>query len=182
MDIISQKEINRAVAIIKKGGVVVYPTDTAYALGGFFDSPKTAAKILKIKERQDEKFTLIAASAAQVRKYFKLSPAENKLARKYWPGPLSLVVSDRFAVRVPDNALARQLAAKAGRPLIATSANISGTETLYGARPIIEQFKDKKNQPDLIIDAGPLKKIKTSTIVKVVGDILEVLRAGAIKL
>jgi len=182
MEIISKKDINSAVAILKRGGVVVYPTDTAYALGGIFNSRKVTAKILKIKRRKDDKFTLIAADIAQVKKFFKLNILQEKLAKKYWPGPFSLVISKRFAVRVPANAVARRLAKGAGRPLIATSANISGGRTLYDDRAIIKEFKDKKNQPDMILTAGKLKKIKTSTIVKVSRGKLMVLREGSIKI
>ncbi len=131
MEIIKEKNINKAIAFLKRGGVIVYPTDTAYGLGGFFNSRKVAAKILKIKKRKDEKFTLIAADLKQVNKYFKLNKLQLKLAKKYWPGPLSLVVSKKYAVRVPDNIIARKLARRAGRPLIATSANISGGRRLW---------------------------------------------------
>jgi len=182
MEIISKKDINSAVAILKRGGVVVYPTDTAYALGGIFNSRKVTARILKIKQRKDDKFTLIAADIVQVKKFFKLNILQEKLAKKYWPGPFSLVISKRFAVRVPANAVARRLAKGAGRPLIATSANISGGQTLYNDQAVIKEFKNKKNQPELILAAGKLANKKTSTIVKVYQNKIIVFRAGTVKL
>lgn len=178
---INNKNISQAVAILKNGGVIVYPTDTAYALGGIFDSKKVKQKILKIKNRQDDKFTLVASSFNQVNKYFKLNFLEKKIAKKYWPGPLSLVVSSKYSIRVPNNDLARKIARQVCKPLIATSANLTGKKTLYDSQAIIKEFLNKKNQPDLIIDAGRLKKIKTSTIVKVNPDSIDVIRAGAIK-
>src|SRR3989339_130107 len=112
--------IKKAVAVIKKNGVIVYPTDTAYALGGFFDSSAVARKILTIKQRTDRKFTLIAGNQKQVENFFKLSSLSKKITKQYWPGPLSLIVSRRFAVRVPKNRIAKLLAQRAGKPLIAT--------------------------------------------------------------
>lgn len=182
MLILTKNDLKKASAIIRRKGVIVYPTDTAYALGGFFDSPKVIKKIMKIKGRKDDKFTLIASSLYQVEKYFKLNPVEKKLAKKYWPGPLSLALTQKFAVRVPNNKTALALARSAGRPLIATSANLSGHQTLYDPKAIINEFANKKFQPDLIIDAGKLKKIKTSTIVKAKGEKIDLIRPGAIKL
>tara|TARA_Y100000310_G_scaffold324729_1_gene386983 strand:- start:494 stop:1105 length:612 start_codon:yes stop_codon:yes gene_type:complete len=191
--------IKKSVMILKRGGVIVYPTDTAYGLGGIYNSKQVISKILKIKRRKDKKFTIIAASTSQVQKYFKLNSIEKKLAKKYWPGPLSIVISDDYAVRVPKNDVARSLARRVGKPLIATSANISGKATLYDNQKIIKQFTNKKNprldsiasrrsgrqawqEPDLILDAGKLKKNKTSTIVKVLDQEIKIIRSGSISI
>ncbi len=181
MLILGKNDIKKAAAIIRCKGVIVYPTDTAYALGGFFDSPAVIKKIMKIKGRKDNKFTLVASSLNQVQKYFRLNAMEKRLAKKYWPGPLSLAINAKFAVRVPNNKLALDLAKKAGRPLIATSANLTGNKTIYSSGEVIKEFKNKKYQPDLIIDVGRLKKIKTSTIVKAKNGKMDLVRAGAIK-
>jgi tRNA threonylcarbamoyl adenosine modification protein (Sua5/YciO/YrdC/YwlC family) len=183
--------VHQAVATLKQGGVIVYPTDTAYALGGIFNSTKVTKKILKIKKRKDKKFTLIASSLTQVEKFFKLNSLQKKIAQKYWPGPLSIVGSSRFAIRVPKNKIAQALARQVGKPLIATSANLTGNQTLYESKKIIKQFsarggsaaggKNKKNQPDLIIDAGRLRKRRTSTVVLVEKGKIKVLRKGPVK-
>ena len=154
------KNIEKAVKIIKKGGIVVYPTDTAYAIGGKFNSPKVIKKILKIKKRKDSKFTLIASSLYQVEKYFKLNTYQKKAAKKYWPGPVSIIVNKQFAVRVPALKIARDLAKKSGVPLIATSANLSGQSTVYDPKKLkIKGF-------DYILDIGPLPKTKVSAIIE----------------
>ena len=171
--------MTEAVTVLRRGGVVVYPTDTAYALGGKFRSRSVQQKILRIKKRRDTKFTLIASSLRQVEKFFKLSAAQKKLAQRHWPGPLSIVVSTRFAVRVPSNSVARALARGAQQPLIATSANFSGEHTLYDAKKIIAQFSYEKHQPDLLINAGRLKKMKPSTVVKISAGQLVVVRKGS---
>lgn len=174
--------IDEAVSVLKHGGVIVYPTDTAYALGGIFNSQKVANKILKIKKRKDQKFTIIASSLSQVKKYFKLNSTQEKLGKQFWPGPLSIVVSKKFAVRVPDHKLAQALARQTGKPLIATSANLTGQTTLYDSQKIIKQFINAKNQPDLILDLGKLKKIKTSTVIEVEDEKVKILRSGAARI
>lgn len=191
----NQLGIKKAIAALKKGGVIVYPTDTAYALGGIFNSPKVIKIVLKIKKRADPKFTLVAANLKQVEKIFKLNILEKKLAKKYWPGPLSIVVSSRFSVRVPKNKIARLLALKTGKPLIATSANLSGAKTPYDSQKIIKAFKSKKTpassakkadsarqEPDLILDFGRLPKKPVSTIIRVKNKKIEIIRQGGIKI
>jgi len=182
--------VQQAVKVLKRGGVIIYPTDTAYALGGIFNSVKVVKKILKIKNRKDQKFTLVASSLRQVEKFFKLNSVQKKLAKKFWPGPLSIVVSGQFAVRVPRNKIAQSLARRAGKPIIATSANMSGRPTLYDSKKIVGQFQYKKNarlysarqKPDLLIDSGRLAQTKTSTVVAVVDSKIMILRAGAAKI
>lgn len=143
----NKKSILLAGRILRAGGVIVYPTDTAYALGGVFNSKKVSQRILRIKKRKDEKFTLIASSPNQVKKFFTLNQAQIRLVEKYWPGPLSLVVSKKYAVRVPDSAVARKLARLAGKPLIATSANIHGEKTPYSVKKIAESLSPSPVRP-----------------------------------
>ncbi|MBU0671286.1 L-threonylcarbamoyladenylate synthase [Patescibacteria group bacterium] len=154
-----QDPTQKAAEIIKNGGVVIYPTDTAYALGGLYDSPKAIKQILKLKNRKDEKFTLIASSLYQVEKYFKLDSCQKKIARKFWPGPVSIVVNDKFAVRVPANKTAIKLAKLVGKPIIATSLNISGQLPVYDLK------KCKICEKLFIINQGVLLKKPASAIV-----------------
>ena len=161
------------------GGVVVYPTDTTYALGGRYDVRAVARRVLQIKGRRDRKFTLVAASLRQVRRHFRLPPASLALARRHWPGPLSLVVSSRFAVRVPAHAVARRLAQLAGAPLIASSANRTGGNAPYRCSAVRSQFCGVL--PDLLLDGGTLPKRRPSTIVRVDGKgRIEIVRPGAV--
>jgi len=172
--------IRQAAAVLRRGGVIIYPTDTAYGLGGIFNSPSVVNKILKIKNRKDKKFILVASSLAQVQKFFKLNQVQRKLARRYWPGALSIVVSARFAVRVPDQPAVKRLCRLVGKPIIATSANISGEQTSYSSQKIINDFRFRRHQPDLLLAAGKLPKKKTSTVVKAVKDDFIILRPGSV--
>lgn len=177
---VTTETIAEAGALLRDGGVVVYPTDTAYALGGRFDLPVVHQRILEIKQRVDDKFTLICSSRAQVDQFFPLERVTQQLARRHWPGPLSIVVSDTAAVRVPDNDIARELVRLAGAPLIATSANISGQATLYSADTIAEKFSRVTAQPDIILDAGRLPMVPPSTIIRVDDGAITVIRSGPI--
>lgn len=173
-----KKDFIFAAKILKTGGVIVYPTDTAYALGCKFRNKLGIKTILKIKGRKDTKFTLIAASLQQVKKFFNLNSLQITLAKKYWPGPLSIVVNKKYAVRVPANEIARDLARKAGEPLIATSYNKSGApETYYLSKQMLNN-----QQPDFMINIGRLKKRPPSTIIKIQRDKVLILRQGPIKL
>lgn len=175
--------LQQAVSVLRASGVIVYPTDTAYALGGIFNRPEVIRQVLSVKgpaRRGNRKFTLIASSLAQVEKFFPMSPAQRKLARRFWPGPLSIAVNPKYAVRVPDCKIARELARRVGAPLIATSANRSGGATPYSITEVIRQLNGRP-QPDLLLDAGRLKKQKPSTVVRVDGrGKVEIIRAGAV--
>lgn len=178
---INKNTLKEAAAILKNSGVIVYPTDTAYALGGVFDSPKAIKKIFQIKKRKDKKFTLIASGIPQVKKFFTLRPEEERIVRRFWPGAVSLVVSGRYAVRVPKSRVARDLARLARRPIIATSANMSGRATSYSVAEVMRQFGKNNNVADLVLDGGKLKKIPPSTIVRVEKDgILQIVRDGPV--
>ena len=170
----------QVIEILKKGGVAVFPTDTAYALGGDFENPEVTFRILDIKGRTDKKFTLVAANLQQVQQFFSLEPKALKLAKKYWPGPLSLVVSDRFSIRVPAHDVPRQLAASLGKPLIATSANKRGQTEVY-TQAAAQQALGEHNV-DAWIDGGELVSRPVSTIVRVLGNQVKVIRQGSIHL
>ena len=180
---------------LRDGAVVVYPTDTAYALGCDATNAKAVAKIFKVKGRGAKKaLPMIVADIKMAKKFFHLETRHSRLATRYWPGPLSIILKSKTtiakkalskgtaAVRVPDSAIARTLSKYAGRPLIATSANISYQPTCYSIRSFTEQAKQMKIKPDIVLDAGVLRRRRPSTIVKVNdnGEV-EVLRKGSVR-
>lgn len=85
-----------------------------------------------------------------------------------------------LGIRMPKNRAALSLVRKLGRPMTTTSANLAGASTCYSARAVAAQFKNQKYQPDLILDAGRLKKIKPSTIVDLTGKSVKILRRGPV--
>lgn len=177
---VTEETINQAAEILKQGGVIVFPTDTAYGVGGDYQNQETISRILELKGRTDKKFTLVAASIEQVEEFFTLEGIAREYARQYWPGPLSIVVDEQFSIRVPDNEIIKAIAEAYGKPIIATSANKTGAEPPY----TIEEAKQQlgKENVDLWIDGGPLEHRPVSTVIRITEGRLECIREGAIKI
>lgn len=181
--------------VIKAGGVVAAPTETAYGLIADAFSARAVKKVFLIKGRSRRKpLPLIAASPAMVKKFFFLSKRELSLANKYWPGPLTILLKPKkrfpnalaagrkkLAVRVSSSAIIRRISVALGNPVTATSANKSGARECYSALCVEKAFRDFKNTPDMILDAGVLARVLPSTIIEVLGEKIKVLRQGPIK-
>lgn len=162
---------------MKTGELLIYPTESSYALGCVFNDRVGIQNILKLKGRKDPRFTVVASSLEQVQDFFKFTPAMLQLAEQYWPGALSIVVSANYAVRVPGNAAARKAAEQAGAPLIATSLNISGEPPIFDLNTLPERFKGITQ-----IDGGALPKQAPSTVVECFRGGYVIHRQGAVQL
>ncbi len=172
---------------LSHGGIVVFPTETSYGLGGSFKSLKAAQKVFYIKKRVPEKsLPLIVSSVKAIEKYAFLSGEDRKLVKAFMPGPLSLVVKGKGKIakefgkgelcfRISAHPVAHGLAKALGEPVISTSANISGKEAVYSGEKAVKEFG---KTVDLVIDAGKLKKRKASTIYST--SLGKVLRKGPI--
>ena len=191
MEIIKPKTKNfwpKVISVLKNHGAIVFPTDTAYGLGADFLAAKAIKRIYLIKNRpKNKKIALVAASINQVKKFFCLKTEELSLAKKYWPGPLTIILplknnKIKLGVRVPKLALAREICERFGQPITATSANIAGKNDCYNLKDVLKQFSRQKYPPDLIIDAGRLKKIKPSTLVMFEKNKIKIIRPGPVKL
>lgn len=192
MKIAKKIKTEEIVSLLKKGGAVVLPTDTAYGLSCDAFNKEAVKRIYNIKGRPKNKAVLlIVADLKMAKKYLKISEVEEKFVKKHWPGALSIILKPKskklnyqsdFGVRVPDHNLCRKIAKKLGRPIISTSANFSGGKTPYGIPAVLKEFAGKKYLPDLIIDVGRLKKVKPSTLIKVERGRAVVLRNGPIKI
>lgn len=176
------EEIRR---ILEKGGVIIYPTDTLYALGVDATNPQAVAKIFAIKKRyQDKGLSIAIGSVKQIEKYAVMTPLAKRLAEKFLPGPLTLVLEKKdtlaenltddntVAIRVIEHPIFEHLPF----PLTATSANISGSETLDTPQKILEQI----GGVDRFIDDGPRSGVP-STIIDARGDEPVILREGSIR-
>ena len=183
--------IERTAVALSRGGVAAIPTDTLYGLAVDPTNPNAIARVFEIKARQpDRALPLVAADTAQVREWIgSFGQVGERLAERFWPGPLTLVmrapaalshVSDdrgTVGVRVPAHAVTRALCASCGRPLTATSANISGTAPTANPRELAAELSDAV---DILLDAGPTAGGPPSTIVDVTSGTLRLIRAGAI--
>ncbi|MBI2098866.1 threonylcarbamoyl-AMP synthase [Candidatus Uhrbacteria bacterium] len=188
-------DIAKAILILRKGGVVAIPTETAYGLAADSMNPSAVKKIFLIKGRSKTKpLPLIAASLKMVKKFFYLSKIEEKLARDFWPGPLTMLLKSKrkfppalirgkkkIAVRVSSSPVAAEISARLGRPITSTSANLSGRNELYSAAAVAAEFKNKKAKPDMILDGGRLPRRKPSTIIEFQNGRIIILRKGQIK-
>jgi L-threonylcarbamoyladenylate synthase len=172
----NQESINKAVRILKQGGVVVCPTDTVYGFLADASNKKAVEKIFKIKGRPKEKpLPVFVKDLADAKKIALISKDQESYIKKFWPGSVTFVLQRKkpglitvplkvygvdkktIAIRVPRHKFLSGLLKKINRPLAQTSVNISGEEPLNSTEAIYNQFKTQKNQPDLIIDTGKLK-------------------------
>ena len=166
-------DIEEAKQIIEDGGVVVFPTETAYGLAADALNPDAIEKVYEAKQRPKSKpLTAICHDLEQVEEHANLTEDERKLVEEFMPGPLTLVVekkshipdnlNESFVFRIPGSETARKLAGDG--PITATSANISGESTSYSVDDISEELLDKV---DFVVDEGELYDGPTSSIVEV---------------
>lgn len=173
---------------IQRGKLFAYPTESFYALGVDATDTEAIRQLFHVKHRESGKpIALIAADVKQVKKFFYMSRPEERLARKYWPGALTIVLTPkqaiavralgahRIGVRVPAHAGARRLAAKVGVPLTATSANISGQP------PTKSAGKVKRDFPGILVMPGRCgRAAQPSTVVTIVKNKIQIIRSGAV--
>jgi L-threonylcarbamoyladenylate synthase len=192
---VDEGALAEAAAVLRAGGVVAFPTETSYGLAADPRSSAAVRRIFAIKGRPETKpLPLIAADVAAVRRAFAIPHALRSLAA-CWPAPLTLILPRHLgqrlpallgrrdgAVRVPDHAWARALAAACDGLVTATSANVSGAPNLYSGTAVRRTFAGRPVQPDLILDAGRLPPRQPSTIVAMRRGQPVVLRQGEYRL
>jgi L-threonylcarbamoyladenylate synthase len=190
LDRIFKSAIKTAVSVLRKGGVVIYPTETAYALGADATNLGAIEKIKKMKARSRSKpLALIVADVNMAKRYGVFDARATNFAKNFWPGPVTLIVKRTsslpqsiagtyIGMRVSGLACARELSKALGKPIISTSANRSGAPTLYSARRARKEFQSAIAQPDLLLDAGTLPKRKPSTVIHLGLKRMRVLRIG----
>lgn len=171
-----------AARALARGALVVMPTETVYGLAGDTRLPGVVEKIYAAKGRPESKpLVLLAADKAAVKRAGAVfSAAADRLARRFWPGPLTLVLpagNGELGFRVPDHPVARALLRQAGGWLAVTSANRSGCPPATTAREVADGLG---RSVTVILDAGPSPGGVPSTVVRVVGRKPEILRAGAV--
>ena len=189
---INDEELKEAAQILRDGGLVAFPTETVYGLGGNALDEKAAGKIYAAKGRpSDNPLIAHVSCAAEVTPLVKYIPeAGKKLMDAFWPGPLTIIFPksdivpyattgglDTVAIRMPVDPIANRMIALAGVPVAAPSANTSGRPSPTTADHV---WQDLNGKIEMIIDGGPVGIGVESTIVDVSGDVPAVLRPGAI--
>lgn len=190
-DALDDAQLAPALEALRAGKVIAYPTDTLYGLGADPRLASAVERIFRIKARSEgQPLPLVAADLAQAESVARVTPPASRLAARFWPGPLTLVLhattrlapgvaapDATIAIRVPDHAVARALARGLGHPITATSANKSGAPPTSDATIVLTTLAE---DIALIVDAGPAPGGPPSTIVDLTGDAPRLVRAGAV--
>lgn len=186
----SSNTISHAVDVLRQGGVVAFPTDTVYGLGALAFMKQSVERLYTIKGREHSKaIAVLIAEAEQLGEIAdQPSEAAQRLARRFWPGSLTLVLArhskvpsglapgDSIGVRMPNHPVALALLNEAG-PMAVTSANLSGKASADSAAEVISQLHGRIH---LIIDGGKIPGGVPSTVVDMTGEMPSILRSGPI--
>ncbi|MDE2021843.1 MAG: threonylcarbamoyl-AMP synthase, partial [Patescibacteria group bacterium] len=175
----AEEAVKKAVSVLRRGGMVLYPTDTLYGLGVDAFSDFAVAKIYACKGRSEDKpIHAIVESAEAAAKIGDMNTAAQKLAREFWPGALTLILRytgsahegitrhmKTIGLRVPDHPFCLALAREFKKPYTTTSANRSGMASEHTVDKIVSQLEDAAGYIDLVIDSGELAESLPSTVV-----------------
>jgi L-threonylcarbamoyladenylate synthase len=188
------RTIQRAAEIIKRGGIVAFPTETVYGLGADAFNPLAVARVFEVKKRPSfDPLIVHVADPADVKKLAKEIPSNaKKLTERFWPGPLTIVLLKEenipdivtaglpsLAIRMPNHPMALALIEESKCPIAAPSANLFGYLSPTTAEHVRDQLGD---QVDLILDGGPCPVGVESTIVSFLDEKPMLLRPGGVSL
>ena len=182
--------IIKSVEIIENGGVIIFPTDTVYGIGCDPYDANAVKKIYEIKSREKIKSLPVLASSIEIVKQISIiDEFTEKIIKKYWPGPLTLILKlkdknlkeslnleDKIAVRIPNSVCTLKLLNKCNL-LVGTSANVSGDSSFTDPQ---ECMKNVKNY-DIFVDGGTITSKGESTIIEIENEKIHVIREGALK-
>ena len=178
--------VEKTADVLREGGLVMHPTETCYGLAVDVFNEDALRKLYEAKGMPaDKPVSILVDGLEMAREFGVFSNKASELAEKYWPGALSILVprteklpkflnpgSEFVSMRISSMEFCRDIVSKLGRPVSTTSANKFGEPELYFAEDI--------EGVDLLVDAGEIEKNKPSTIVKVEGEEVTVLREGGV--
>jgi L-threonylcarbamoyladenylate synthase len=188
----TKNNIMVAARIVRRGGLVVYPTETVYGLGCDPFNVEAVKRILDVKGERKKPLPMLAASIGDADKIAFISPNGKKLAAKFWPGPLTMVFPkkpalpdvvtfglDSVGLRIPHNDVALHLISLSGGLLVGSSANRTGEEP---PRAVQEISGELKEMVDVVLDGGATAQGKPSTVADLTSEKPRILREGPISL
>jgi L-threonylcarbamoyladenylate synthase len=187
----NEEGIERTSQIIEKGGIVVFPTDTVYGIGCNPYNPNSVKKIYEIKSRAEVKsLPVLAYSLDIVKEITLIDKFTEKIIKKYWPGPLTLILTltdqklknslklqNKIAVRIPDSKCTLKLLEKC-KLLVGTSANISGNSSHTNPDECIKNIKNY----DVFLNGGTITSKGESTIIEIENEEIKIIREGVLKI
>ncbi len=189
------KEIEKAIKVLKNGGVIIFPTDTAIGIGCRIDNQDAVERLFKIRRRPKTKAVpVLFSSIDMVREYIKEIPQDvEKLMKKYWPGALTIILccnkvtvpslvrggGETLGVRIPNNKIIQTIIAKVGVPILGPSANFSGGKTPYSFKEL-----DKKlvNLVDFVVGGETSGGGRASTVIDCSVEPWKIIREGAVEI
>ncbi len=183
-----ERLITNIVEILKKGGVIAYPTDTYYGIGCDIMNKKAIEKIYQLKQRNKIKpFSFICSGLKNISHYAKVSNYAYKTMKRLLPGPYTFILEGSklvpkimltkrktAGIRVPDNTICLALIEALGNPIISTSATRPDNTIIYDPSLIHDFFHPRI---DVVIDGGPVPGLPSS-VISLINDIPEVIRKG----
>lgn len=175
--------IKRAVEVLAKGGLVAFPTETVYGLGASTKNMKAMKRLFEVKKRpQDKPFSLLIPSIYNIDNFATdVLPFAYRLADKFWPGPLTLVLkaksSPTVGLRMPKAPVALEIINSFDFPIACPSANLSGKRSPLSAEDVLEELEGKI---ELILDGGRVELGRPSTVVDATDLPIKILRKGFI--
>lgn len=191
----SKNLIQKAIDCLNNGGLIIFPTETAYGVGVDATNANAVTKLLNYKKRPTGKAISIALpSRLEAQKYVEINKFADNFYKEFLPGPVTIIskslnnVDKRLesengtlGVRVPNYSLILKILEKFKKPITATSANVSGAKTPYSIADVIENLPKKSlDLIDLVIDAGELPKNPPSTVIDTTSNDLTIIRQGRI--
>lgn len=185
------KNIKMSADIVAKGGLVVYPTDTVYGLGCDPFNLPAVKRLIQVKGSQarSKPLPVLSSSLESVKRIAHVSSEATSIARKFWPGPLTLILRKKLlsdvltfghstvGVRIPNHKVALKLLELSGGLLVGTSANKTG---LPPPTSVVEVKEQLRRDVDIILDGGPANLGISSTVIDLTLEELRVVRRGAV--
>jgi len=185
----SARNLDKIVDFLRKGKIVIHPTDTCYGLAGDILNRKTIDKIYQFKQMSKKKpMSILVNSLEMFKKYGELNNLTQKIVKKYLPGELTLLVpktqnipdfyvknTNLIGIRLPNHYISLEIVNRLKNPITTTSANLTGEIQAYTAEEVVSYFGD---QDVVFFDAGSLPKKEPSTIIKIVENSFEIIRQG----
>ena len=182
--------IEKTFQVIKKGGIIVFPTDTVYGIGCNPYNANAVEKIYEIKSREKIKsLPVLAYSLDTVKEIARIDTFTEKIIKKYWPGPLTLILEltdkklkkslnldNKIAVRIPDSKCTLKLLEKCGL-LVGTSANISGSPPSTDPKECLKNITNY----DVFLNGGTITSKGESTIIEIENEQIKIIRKGVLK-
>ncbi|NQT68492.1 MAG: threonylcarbamoyl-AMP synthase [Desulfobacteraceae bacterium] len=180
--------ITKVVEVIKRGGIIAYPTDTYYGIGCDIMNKKAIEKIYLLKQRDKIKpFSFLCSDLKNISHYAKVSNYAYKTMKRLLPGPYTFVLEGsklvpkimltkrkNAGIRVPDNSICLELVKELGNPIISTSASMPDGTLFFDPSLIHDYFQSRI---DIVIDGGPVPGYPSS-VISLINDMPEVIREG----